>query len=287
PSSTPVSVIHSYTAGGRREWSREYAGSLSAETWADDGSVLAAFAGQSAPCSLRAFDAATGDMKWERTLDLEVVDASYCLPRELSVTKRGALLWTNGPSDTLAGIAPTTGIPFWTKEPEDFDGALPSSFAGLAPRDFGLVVRYRISERRGSETDPVLLGVDPKSGNAVRLATFEESTPGMMASGPSMGGHVWGRNALLVTGSFYGSLRVFDMDASTGPRYDTTCRSIDPGFYVGPNPPPQPKPRFAPAPWRGQPRIICPELTYASRRRTYESTLFVARFPVSSFARTP
>ena len=124
------------------------------------------------------------------------------------------------------------------------------------------------------------MAVDPELGRATTAVRLEEEVPGWQSDGASIGAASWGSKALLVTGSFYATLRLGELEVSTSPEYGTSCRSIDPGF--GPGSSSGEKRRIERGPWRDVPRVICPGLTYAQPTRTFRSALFVASIPLTS-----
>jgi hypothetical protein len=254
-----------------------------------DGTVIALEGGSNSLCSVRAFEARTGSMKWERSIGGERVNEKVgCIARQLFVSRAGVIaeaevLAPRGWSRSLHGLAVKTGADLFQADIEPFQPWAPP-FAGRVSRELALFVDYHwpLVDPTIASSGPTILALDPRNGRALPLARFEER---LVDGTLTVSDVSSGRHALLVTGSFHGGLRLADLEGETTPVSTTRCQSIDPGFYVGPHPArrkPE-KPRYTTPPPRGWPRRICPRLTFPERVHRYKTSLFVARLPWSSF----
>jgi outer membrane protein assembly factor BamB len=290
-SAPPTSTLLGLSSrDGRSEWTRELPGSFETVRWLPtEETVIALGGGSSSLCSVRAFEATTGSMKWERSIGGERVNENVgCIARQLLVSSAGVIaqaevLGPRGWSQSLYGLDTMTGADLFEADIEPFQPWLPP-FAGRVSRELALFVDYYwpLVDPTITSFGPTILAIDPRSGRALPLARFEER---LVDGTLTVSGVSWGRHALLVTGTFHGGLRLDDMEGETTPVATTRCQSIDPGFHVGPYPShrkPE-KPRYTSPPPRGWPRRICPELTFPERVHEYKTSLFVARLPWSSF----
>jgi outer membrane protein assembly factor BamB len=290
PGSAPqtATLIGLSSRDGRSVWTRVLPDSFDTVRWLPaDGTVILLEGRSNSLCSVRAFEATTGSMKWERSIGGERVNQNVgCIARQLSVSSVGVVaqaevLATHGWSQSLYGLDVKTGADLFEADIEPFQPWMPP-FAGRVSRELALFVDYHfpLVDPTIASSGPTILAVDPRSGRALPLARFEER---LVDGTLTVSDVSSGRHALLVTGSFHGGVRLDDMEGETTPVATTRCQSIDPGFDVGPSRRKPEKPRYTMPTPRGWPRRICPELTFPERVQRYKTSLFVARLPWSSF----
>jgi hypothetical protein len=231
------------------------------------------------PCTARAFDATTGALRWHQAFG-PTEPLGACVARQLSVTPAGAVLSTTGrQGDVLYGFSLETGAQTFEREHPSYPSSWEPAWTGRITRDLALFVDYW-TYPEGFDT--VVVGIDPRTGRGAPLARVRQGAPTVLAEDADVSDTSWGPHSLLLAGSFYAGVALDDMVLTTSAVSYTRCQSIDPGFYIGPEPPPPP-PRYEPGPWRAPRRRVCPELTFAERVHEYKTSLFVARLPLASF----
>jgi len=237
-------VTRSLTSDGRVEWeTKDRAGSVKA-AWSPAGRLLivstsenvATDASPPIPCVLRSYGPPSGELIWQRELEI----GRACRPEQLLVSPSGGLLLSfalrsgGHVDDFITGFDPETGVMRWQRSfsPEDFVRS--SSNERFDRYGAPFVVKYQpYATKSGSGSEPVFVAVDPRTGRAAKVAKLQTNLEANARSSPDVRYPDFGADvtsvhaeygALLATGRFRGRLALGSIHLDSRPETEKICK---------------------------------------------------------------